>query len=33
VAARRQNGQVREGGAVAEITHSRWVNLDDYPHS
>jgi hypothetical protein len=32
VAARRQDGQVREGAAVAEITHSPWINLDGYPH-
>lgn len=31
VAVCRQNGQVREGAALVEITHSPWINLDDYP--
>jgi hypothetical protein len=31
VPALRQDGQEREGAAVAEITHSPWINLDGYP--
>jgi hypothetical protein len=31
VPARRQNGEIREGAAVAEITNSPWISLDGYP--
>jgi hypothetical protein len=30
--ARCQDGKVRQGAAVAEVTDSLWVELDGYPH-